>query len=190
MNYTIIGIDQSLTNSGICIIQYRHKTENISYFNILPKKLREAPRLKYIKDELQKFIKKFKPDIAVMEGYSPNSYNRPFALGELGGIVKLTLLEEQIPTYIVPPKSMKKYVAAHGDAPKSVIMAIYQLKEENQADARGLAEIGRSIITDVTTTRAQCEVVKMVKDNPDNVKKKAKKKKRIPRVSKTKQTLF
>jgi Holliday junction resolvasome RuvABC endonuclease subunit len=132
--------------------------------------LRGIKRLKYIKDKLQKILVTYDADILVMEGYSLESKNTPFALGELGGIIKMTCAELDIPFYVAPPNVLKKFVTGYGGASKELIKTHYKLKNSDVADARGLAELGKCILTKEYETRAQLEATKVVLANPENLK--------------------
>ena len=170
MRITTIGIDQSLTNTGVCILLCNDKVP--VYANIKPGKLRGIERLTYIKNELTRLIKGYKNSLAVMEGYSYESNNQPFLLGELGATVKLCLSELKIPFLVVPPKSLKKFVTGHGSSQKDALKKIYSQSDDNLADARGLAELGQTYNDPKNAPRYQLEVIKDVRENPENLKKK------------------
>lgn len=172
MNYSTVGIDQSLTGTGICLITVTGGKAHVSYKKVCPGKRRGVERLTYIVDQLCLFLAKA-PNLmcGVMEGYSIDSLNRSFDLGELGGVIKLTLAAHlHLPFYVVPPTSLKKYVTGYGQASKEDMMKVYGVIDDNLADAQGLAELGRSILTNEYTTRCQLEVITAVKANPENNK--------------------
>lgn len=171
MNNVVLGIDQSLTNTGVCIIT---SAGTCCYRKISPK-CKGSRRLHHIFTSLSKLVKAHTPRLIVMEGYSMDSLNKPFALGEVGGVIRLISQLENIPLYVIPPSSLKKFVTGSGASPKEAIMATYMLEDNDLADARGLAEIGRSILLDTFTSRAQLEVLEQAKADPENIiaKKKA-----------------
>ena len=85
-------------------------------------------------------------DVA-MEGYAFGSQMANM-LGELGGMVKLTLLEFNIYPLIVPPTSLKKYVTGKGQGvPKSqILLHVYKkwnvdITDDNAADSYALARL-------------------------------------------------
>lgn len=170
INYTIAGIDQSLSNTGLCIL----KPSGPLYYNIKPNKITGVTRLAYIRDSLQERLKDHKVTLAMVEGYSYESTNQSFMLGEIGGVIKLMLHDLKIQTYTVAPSSLKKFVTGNGSSDKSSIMAKYVLTDNNIADARGLAEVGKSLVTKSWGTRYELEVIRTLLNNPENlhVKKK------------------
>lgn len=62
------------------------------------------------------------PDLVVIEGYSFNSRNSGEHLGELGGVVRLTLWRAGIPFIEVPPAVVKKYACGKGNATKEAVL--------------------------------------------------------------------
>ena len=57
--------------------------------------------------------------LAVVEGYSMGSRGgMVFSIGELGGIIKLLCYNKDFKTIIIPPKTLKKFVAGNGNAGK------------------------------------------------------------------------
>ena len=178
MEYSIVGIDQSLTASGVCLITPTPEGDDITYSLIKPRKLRGVARLRYIRDSIKTLLINHKAKIVTMEGYSLESKNTPFALGEIGGIIKMTCDDLKIPCYVAPPKVMKKFVTGTGMAGKVLIKNKYKLSDDNLADARGLAEMSRCILTDKYSTRHEYEAVLVVKQNPENLKLKSIAKKR------------
>lgn len=141
----IIGIDQSLNCTGICIM----KDNDYKTFIIKPYKLTGTQRLEYIKVELTKLLNDqflykgidVKRITGIMEGYSYGSIGRTFELGELGGMIKLVFNAFGIPLDIVAPCSWKKAVVGKGNANKDKIKL--EIKErynltfdtQDQADA-------------------------------------------------------
>lgn len=144
--YIILSIDLSLRNTGIAVLDQKGillETKVIKPAN----KLKGALRLKFIRDEVSAVIKEHSPDVVAMEGYSFNSTGKLFDIGEAGGVVKLLLLESNLPVIIVPPKNVKVFLTQSGNADKAqVISAIHKrykilLENDNQADAFGIAQM-------------------------------------------------
>jgi len=145
----IIAIDQSLSETGICIMDT--KTERFKTGVIKPKKLRDMDRLLFLEKEIEKIlvrhINRFgKENISgIMEGYSYGSVGRTFELGELGGIIKVMFKEYDIPLEIVPPTKWKKIIVGKGNYNKYRIMLeverLYgiEFKNNNECDAYCLA---------------------------------------------------
>lgn len=160
----LIGIDQSLTATGIAVIDGAGAL--LASKVLKTGSLRGAARLAHIRDELRGLLMCFPPKYAAIEGYSIESVNRPFDLGEVGGLVRLTLYDAHVPTVVVAPKQLKKFVTGSGDATKEKVqLAVSRkwgivLSDDNAADALGLAHIARLMITNNSTRREELEVIK------------------------------
>ena len=87
-----------------------------------------------------------------IEGYGFAFRGTEFLLAELGGVVRLALLENlSQPYYDVPPTSKKLFITGKGNSPKNIMLEqTYKkfgigsevLKDDNQVDAFGLAQFG------------------------------------------------
>ena len=84
---------------------------------------------------------------AAMEGYAFGSQMANM-LGELGGMVKLTLLEFGIYPLIVPPSNLKRYVAGKGNGVSKSQILLYvfrkwgaEITDDNAADSYALAKL-------------------------------------------------
>jgi hypothetical protein len=82
-----------------------------------------------------------------MEGYAFGSQMANM-LGELGGMVKLTLLDFGIYPLIVPPTNLKKYVTGKGNgiSKSQILMYVYkkwdaEFSDDNAADSFALARL-------------------------------------------------
>ena len=82
-----------------------------------------------------------------MEGYAFGSQMANM-LGELGGMVKLSLFDVDLYPLIVPPTSLKKYVTGKGQGiPKSqMVLHVYkkwgaEFSDDNAADSYALAQL-------------------------------------------------
>jgi Holliday junction resolvasome RuvABC endonuclease subunit len=154
---TAIGIDQSLTGFAMCAVdvldvnRYFIEVYKSPYFGV--------QRLDDIQTKLVDFIKQSarnSPYDIAMEGTVLASHSA-LALGELAGLVKLTLFQKYSITPLqIPPMTLKKYATGKGTSKKQeMLMQIYkrwgqEFNDDNAADAYALARIaaGKSI-TDV-----------------------------------------
>ena len=90
-------------------------------------------------------------DLAVIEGDAYGRHNKAHQIGELGGIIRLTLHEENVPFIEVPPAVLKKYATGKGTAPKPDLrMELYKrsgldVADDNTVDALWLLAIGREL---------------------------------------------
>ena len=142
----ILGIDQSLTNTGI----YFWSEKKEAFHSIKPKKLRDEARLKFIYDQVEAYLREYEPDLVVIEGYSFGSRGRAiFQLGELGGMLKMLLYNRQTPFRVIPPTTHKKALTGRGNANKAEVMDYLEnmglkVADDNQADAYSLVHAVRS----------------------------------------------
>jgi Holliday junction resolvasome RuvABC endonuclease subunit len=90
---------------------------------------------------------------AAIEGYAYGS-QMSHMLGELGAIVKLVLFDNGMTPLIIPPTTLKKYVAGKGkDVKKSqMLLAVFkkwgvELTDDNAADSYSLARIASGYAT-------------------------------------------
>jgi len=138
---TIIGIDLSLTGTGIAD-SYGEKTLRTNAADPM-----EA-RLILIRNHIAaldgvRYTIGIDQTVVVLEDFVTRS---PAAstLGMVHGIVRVALVEAGIPFVLVAPATLKKYVTGKGTAKKpDMRMAVYQrfgvdLSDDNQVDAYGL----------------------------------------------------
>jgi len=113
----VIGLDLSLTSTGIA-------TPDGEF--IIKTKLKGEPRLKKLRDEILAYILPWRDPYVVIEGYSFASRSgQAFSIGELGGVVKVRLMEEEIPYSVVPPTVRAKFATGKGNSSKiDVAMAV------------------------------------------------------------------
>lgn len=143
---SVIGIDQSLTGTGIVEISNDGSINRMQL--IKTGKMRDVARLSYITDSIVSFCKETKERFVVArEGYSFGSKGRAtFSLGELGGCVDLKLFEQKIPLlveyYTLPPTVVRKFALGLGNIKKdsSYLLKVYnkfkiEFPDDNQADA-------------------------------------------------------
>ena len=173
-----LGIDQSLLHTGICVL--RPDGTLIELLLIEPGKvITGVDRLKYIRGKLRAVLAKHDIAVAVMEGYSYNSVGHKFELGELGGMIKLELADVGVPFHVAAPTQLKQFVTSDGGASKDRVMQAilkqwgHDIRDDNLADAFGLASIGREILCPRSRKRHQLSVVKII-TNTDLKKEKRK----------------
>jgi len=145
----IIGIDLSLSNTGIAILGNKTETKSIKV------KSYKTPieRLIEIKNKILDSITG-NPLLIVIEDYA---YSTVYAhkLGELGGVVKVAIKEKfsDVNIVLVPPTILKKFVTGKGNAEKNImILHIYkkwkrEFSDNNQADAFALAKFGEMLLS-------------------------------------------
>ena len=137
-----LGIDQSYSGFAITALQ-----GDAHYTTVFSSNMRGIKRLEDIRAHLIKSIEPFKIQDVAMEGYAFGSQMANM-LGELGGMVKLTLLDFNLYPLIVPPTNLKKYVTGKGTGvPKSqMLLHVYKkwnvdITDDNAADSYSLAKL-------------------------------------------------
>jgi Holliday junction resolvasome RuvABC endonuclease subunit len=175
------GVDPSLTSTGVCISSLKEDT--FSTYVIKSKFFGER-RLIDLRDKLERIVLEKKVDYIFYEGYSFGSRGRVFDLGELGGVFKVKLYEINIPTFIVPPTVLKKFIIGKGVGAKDLMREhVYKrygvgsdlLKTVDEVDAFALCKFGKflynflcnnaccnnAVVLPVTNTQA---ITKFIKD--------------------------
>jgi crossover junction endodeoxyribonuclease RuvC len=138
-----LGIDQSY--SGFAITAYQDGNYYTEVFKSDKKGIERLRDIQaYVMDSLYQYPKV--TDVA-MEGYAFGSQMANM-LGELGGMVKLTLLDFGIYPLIVPPTNLKKYACGKGNgvSKSQILLHVYknwgaEFTDDNAADSYVLAHL-------------------------------------------------
>jgi len=129
--------------------------------------VKDVERLAYIRNHVKIFIDTHGPCAhACIEGPSHGSTNRADDLGQLRGVLLLSLHDLKIPTTVIPPTVLKKFGARRGDASKEKMLKAAEQEfgillgtQDDMADALWLAQLARALTEDIKLTRPQLEVV-------------------------------
>jgi Holliday junction resolvasome RuvABC endonuclease subunit len=137
-----VGIDQSYNGFAITVLRGENQ-----WTTVYKSDKHGIERLKDIQVHIMEILFNFEIVDVAMEGYAFGSQMANM-LGELGGMVKLTLLDFGIYPLIVPPTSLKKYVTGKGNGvPKSqMLLYVYkkwgvEFTDDNAADSYSLARL-------------------------------------------------
>lgn len=160
----VIGLDVSTAATGLAMPDGTVRT-------IRPhaKASEPARRLSEIIALLDPYLRLAKPDIAVLEGYSPGGpggWHVMQRLAEVGGAVRLRLFELGIPYVEVAPSTLKKYATGYGGSAKRKVTkedmveaargAGRPVANDNEADAWWLYAMGRSQFSDTWEPGFRC----------------------------------
>ncbi len=124
---TLMGVDQSLTGTGITIWDGK----KYSYSLIETKKTKNtlAPSIDYtrrlmkIKYMVKRFIEEFNVKLIAIEGMSFGSTGRIiFDIGGLSHILRELFVEENVDFIVIPPTTLKKYWTGKGTANKGMMI--------------------------------------------------------------------
>lgn len=140
-----IGLDLSLTGTAYVVLD---SDGDIVGSKVIRPKYTGVRRLGEIKEHLLALLTSLPPKtLFAVEGYAFGSTTAAHAQGELGGLARLTLYENEFPYIDVPPALVKKYATGKGNAPKEQVM-LHVLKRwghhfetNDEADAFVLAMI-------------------------------------------------
>jgi crossover junction endodeoxyribonuclease RuvC len=140
-----VGIDPSLTGTGLVVLDEKC---SIICQTVISSKLKGIPRLIDIEESLSEELCKFFGDIkeTFYENYSFGSrLGQAFSLGELGGVLKKFLVDNDVEYTVIAPASLKKFVTGKGNIKKEqMLLQIYkrynqEFDNNNLGDAYGLA---------------------------------------------------
>jgi Holliday junction resolvasome RuvABC endonuclease subunit len=153
----ILGIDQSLTATGLCLIE--NDLTIVDQKTVDTSEMRGMKRIEHILKEIDEFIQKMSGNklTIVREGYSYQSRsNSAFQLGELGGSINLLVygfLQEMkkndidVRLLVLPPATVKKFCLNSGSVKKDTeyLLKVFkktgiEFTDDNQADAFMLAK--------------------------------------------------
>lgn len=152
----ITGIDLSLTGTGVVVL----KNDGIMDFLIKSKPtekkrpIDEIERIVLIKNQIIDILKKYPPELVVIEGLAFGVRNAT-SLVQLAGLnyfIREYLWQNNIKFIIIPPTSLKKFITGHGLAKKDEMMMVVHEKygvsflDDNTNDAFCLAVAGRMFL--------------------------------------------
>ncbi|NCQ16414.1 crossover junction endodeoxyribonuclease RuvC [Candidatus Falkowbacteria bacterium] len=141
-NYSIIlGIDPGIADTGYGLIKNQGgKLSCLAYGSIRTSaKLALPDRLEIINLELNKLIKKFRPDlVAIEELFFGSNVKTALVVGQARGVAVLTAKLNKINSVEFTPYQVKQAVAAYGHAEKGqvqrMVKLILNLKDLPQPD--------------------------------------------------------
>lgn len=141
MHRVIVALDPSLTATGVCDSRTPGRPHTLEP----PDKLSRLARLAWIQRE----VKLVTADawLVVVEGYAHAAKFQAHHLGELGGVIRLTLYSLRIPFVDVAPTVRAKIATGNGGASKDEVFAAafkrlnYAGHSKDEADARWLLEL-------------------------------------------------
>lgn len=173
---TILGIDPSLSNTGLCWGSGpdEQKSKRIGYKlakGVDTKELcNRMHRVGRLVCQVETELDELKPDLALIESYSFSSRNGGEYLGEYGGVLRRSLLSCVPKVVEVAPTMVKKFATGKGNSKKEVIIGHIQkrwgvlFENSDEADAYVLYRIGLCYAGICEPeNQAQAEVIKKLK---------------------------
>jgi len=149
----ILGIDPGIADTGYGVIKSEGSCLTcLAYGSIKTSaKLDLISRLEILHKELDKIIKKYRPDFATIEQLFFNKNVRTaLIVGQARGVILLTLKQNKLAIVDYTPSQVKSAVSAYGQASKlqvqKMVKLILNLKElpqpDDAADALAIAICG------------------------------------------------
>lgn len=161
----VAGIDPSLDGTYIVVLDLQRDygpTQVVHSGYLDPKQLKGCARLAFLQNALVQALAPYLGDVlVVLEGYAFGGKGRQHGLAEWGGILRLGLWSNMVPTLVAPPTTLKKFVSGKGNAPKAIMLREvfekWQLRAEtdDEADAYSCARLGEYLSQDVRTKKAE-----------------------------------
>lgn len=150
----VLGIDQSLTATGIALIDFKNGKSRIQSTETVKTKEFGAQRLIDIRKKVATYLEDSMIKAVVRENYAFAATGRStFSTGELGGVLNVLIHEkgfiEGKNYHIIHNTSWKKFLLGQGNLKKDTnyLMEVYkklgiQFKTDGESDAYCLAMMG------------------------------------------------
>ncbi len=146
----ILGLDPGIADTGVGIIKKEgHRLSSVFYTSIkTAAKSPLADRLSLLNTELDKLIKKYRPQIiSVEELFFCKNIKTALVVGQARGVLLLTAKQNGLPIVEFTPLQVKQAVSSYGKAGKQqvqkMVKLILNLKElprpDDAADALAVA---------------------------------------------------
>lgn len=165
----VLGIDPGLAITGCAIVEEIKGKQALLYSQgiITPSTDTLSRRLSTIYKLINTLIKKFKPDIAVMESLFFNTNAKTaFLVGQARGVIQLALFQNKIPLVEYTPLEVKMAITGYGRAEKGQIQSMVKqilklpkiLTPDDVADAAAIA------LTHCFSAKMQSNLKKLTQD--------------------------
>ncbi|OGG03865.1 crossover junction endodeoxyribonuclease RuvC [Candidatus Gottesmanbacteria bacterium RBG_16_37_8] len=146
----VVGIDPGIAITGCAIVTDNKGRQSLLYSDaiITPSKQNFAARLSIVYLKLSAILKKFHPEVAVLENLFFNTNAKTaFLVGQSRGVIQLSLFQNHIPIFEYTPLQVKMALTGYGRAEKNQIQIMVKqvlklpqiLKPDDVADAAAIA---------------------------------------------------
>jgi len=146
----ILGIDPGIADTGFGVIKKENNQLKLITYGCIKTKagLPHEQRLKQLHIDLNKIIKKYKPDVSAVEKlFFCNNVKTALTVGEARGVIMLTLCQNHLPINEYTPLQVKQAVSTYGKASKLQVQKMVKLilnmqkipKPDDAADALAVA---------------------------------------------------
>lgn len=151
-NMVILGIDPGTSIVGYgAVSEESGKIVCLDYGAIKVKEVSQADRLLAIEKSLNRLLKKFKPDLVVLEKiFFFKNQKTAFSVAEARGVITLVTRKNRVELIELTPLELKRYFTGYGRASKEGVQKMLKLilnlkelpKPDDAADALALAILG------------------------------------------------
>lgn len=127
---TILGIDPGYARAGWSILNKDgQKLELIKYGCIeTPKEMEHAERLKFLNKELEKIIKKYKPEVLAVEDlFFFKNLKTAIKVAEARGVILMTAFNSKLIIKEYTPLQIKQALTGYGRADKNQIQQMVKM---------------------------------------------------------------
>lgn len=166
-----VGLDMSLTGSGVCIKQGGKFTLDTIKTN--PKTCdNDLMRLRHIVNKAMSMIPKNNVKMICIEDFftpmGGHQMGAAIGLAMLGATMRLALYEAGYPMWIISPSQLKKFATGKGVGQKSIVVReVYKrwgidTKDDNQADSVVLAYMAEALCITEKRPQYQVDVLKVI----------------------------
>jgi len=148
----VMGVDPGVAKLGYAFIEIEGKEGKLKAIDYdcttTSMNLSPGERLKIINNELNKLIKKYKPNVMAVESvYFFKNLKTAMPVSQAKGVVLLTAAKKKIPVYEITPLQMKMAITGYGRAEKKQVQEMLRVllnmkeapKSDDAADALGVA---------------------------------------------------
>lgn len=138
----VLGIDASLRNTGVAIVDLSNGQPRALYFGTIhnPRSRKSSACLVAIREQIAQLIREHQPDACALESVIyVQSHKTAISLGAARGAAILAAAENGLPVYEYAPARIKQATVGRGGAGKNqvafMVRALLGLTETPNADA-------------------------------------------------------
>lgn len=128
MNTRILSIDPGFERVGIAIIEKTFGNKDLLVYSSCFKTSKSIPlneRIKKIGDEVEKIIKKYKPEaLAIEKLYFTTNQKTVMGVAEARGVIIYVATKNGLSVYEYTPPQIKVAVTGYGKASKQMVMSM------------------------------------------------------------------
>ena len=146
----ILGIDPGYAIVGIGVLEYKGNSFRPLEYNAITTHASEMTslRLKRIKEDIQDYLHKYKPDaVAIEELFFNNNAKTALTVGQARGVIILAAVQKNVPIFEYTPLQVKQALTGYGRASKGQIQQMMKSmlglteipKPDDVADALAIA---------------------------------------------------